>query len=341
MNPRKRLRELISGALKDKASLIKASLTTKRAVSSVRVAVIRATTHASASPPPDHRVAAILDLGDRSVPVICAITDRLHRTRDPFVALKCLYVLHSLIVKGSLPFKDHLSFYPAAGGHNSLNLSGFAASSGGESRELSPWVRWYAGVLEQSIMTFKILGNSSVSFPSINFDKITAIAKDSKLRRQHAVKETESLVCMVEDICRAPESLHWRKNDVVHEVMVLVSDDYRAAQFQIMLRLSELRERVGKLSYAELTELQSCLRRLEGCKERMIELFIRRRNDAFWETVRRTRAEIDEVKEEWERQSLVLWNAGEEKSTESTRPGGRVGGATKQMLLLPYNNSRW
>nr|GMD94739.1 putative clathrin assembly protein At4g40080 [Ipomoea batatas] len=341
MNPRKRLRELISGALKDKASLIKATLTTKRAVSSVRVAVIRATTHASASPPPDHRVGAILDLGNRSVPVICAcvgaITDRLHRTRDPFVALKCLYVLHSLIVKGSL------SFYPAAGGHNSLNLSDFTTRSGGESRELSPWVRWYAGVLEQSIMTLKILGNSSVTFTrkSINFDKITVIAKDSKLRRQNAVSEIESLVCMVEDMSRAPESLYWRKNDVVHEVMVLVSEDYRAAQFQIMLRLSELGERVGKLSYAELTELQSCLRRLEGCKERMIELFMRRRNDAFWEMVRRTAAEIDEVKEEWERQSLVLWNADEEKSTESTRRGSRVGGATNQMLLLPYNNSQW
>lgn len=192
-------------------------------------------------------------------------------------------------------------------------------------------------------MTFKILGNSYISCSSrksINFDKIKAIAKDSKLRRHDAVKEMEALVCMVEDICRAPESLRWRKNDVVHEVMVLVSEDYRSAQFQIMLRLSDLRERVGKLSYVELTELQSFTKRLEACKQRMIELFIRRRNDAFWEMVRRTKAEIETVKEEWERQSLVLWNADQEKSTESTRWGDRVGGGTKQMLLLPYD-SQW
>ncbi|CAH9121757.1 unnamed protein product [Cuscuta epithymum] len=312
---RKQLRVMIAGKLKDKASLIKASLTAKRTVSSIRVAIIRATTHTSTSPPPEHRIAALLDFGDRSPAVISAcvggIMDRLHGTHNPFVALKCLYVIHTLIVKGSLSFKNHLCFYPG-GGRNSLNLSNFKSNSGAGAGagalELSAWVRWYAGVVEQSITTFRVLGDNSYvscsSRRSINFENIYP----KNLEYSGDDKEMECLVGAVEGICRAPESLDWRKNDVVHEVMSMVAEDYRSAQYRVLLRLGELHERVGKLSYAELTELRSWLERLEKCKERMVELFIRRRNGGFWEMVRRTKAEVERVKEEWEMQSMVLWN---------------------------------
>ncbi|CAH9097782.1 unnamed protein product [Cuscuta europaea] len=312
---RKQLRVMIAGKLKDKASLMKASLTAKRTVSSIRVAIIRATTHTSTSPPPEHRVAALLDFGDRPPAVICAcvggIMDRLHGTHNPFVALKCLYVIHTLIVKGSLSFKNQLCFYPAGGGGlSSLNLSNFRANAGAGvgALELAAWVRWYADVVEQNITTFRVLGDNSYvscsSRRSINFENI--YPKNREYSGDD--KEMECLVGAVEGICGAPESLDWRKNDVVHEVMSMVAEDYRSAQYRVVLRLSELHERVGKLSYVELTELRSWLERLEKCKERMVELFIRRRNGTFWEVVRRTKAEVERVKEEWEMQSMVLWN---------------------------------
>ncbi|KAJ8541338.1 hypothetical protein K7X08_002154 [Anisodus acutangulus] len=95
MSRKRKLRDII-GVIKDQASLIKATLSTQRTVSSIQVAVIRATTHASASPPRNHLISAIISAGDHSLPAIYAcneaIMDRLHGTHNPalLVIMLCL-----------------------------------------------------------------------------------------------------------------------------------------------------------------------------------------------------------------------------------------------------------
>ncbi|XP_016464365.1 putative clathrin assembly protein At4g40080 [Nicotiana tabacum] len=338
MSRKRKLRDLM-GIFKDKASLIKANLSTKRSVSSIQVAVIRATTHASASPPHDHRISAIISAGDNSLPAIYAcieaIMDRLHRTHNPYVALKCLFVFHNILAKGSLLYKDHISFFPSSGGHNSLNLSGFYDKSDIETRELSSWVRWYANVLERNMITSRALGSyiSPSSRLSINFDKITDKKGNIGFSyRSDFATEMESLVCMVEGICETPESQHFQKNDLVHEIMILVAEDYRSTQYHMMIRLVELGDRVSRLNYLDLSELILSLKRLEGCRKKLNELFIRRKNDLLWEMVSQKKMEMEKVKYERERQSFLLWNV-DEKSAELTRSSQKVAGNNYQLLF--------
>ncbi|PHU20426.1 hypothetical protein BC332_11577 [Capsicum chinense] len=334
MSSKGKLRDII-GILKDKASLIKANLSTKRSISSIQVTVIRATTHASASPPRNHRISAIISAGDHSLPTIYAcinaIMDRLHSTNNPYVALKCLLIFHNIMAKGSLLYKDHASFSPSSGGHNSLNLSGFYDKSDVETRQLSSWVRWYANVLERNMITSRTLGSyiSPSSRLSINFDKI-ASHKENNTGFSNSVTELESLVCMVEGICDAPESQYCQKIDLVHEIMILVAEDYRSTQYHILIRLVELTGRVSRLSYLDLSELILCLTRLEGCRKKLNELFIRRKNDLFWEMVSQKKMEMEKVKHERERQSFLLWNV-DENSAELTWSSQSFG---KNQLLV-------
>ncbi|PHT50789.1 hypothetical protein CQW23_10536 [Capsicum baccatum] len=334
MSSKRKLRDII-GILKDKASLIKANLSTKRGISSIQVTVIRATTHASASPPRNHRISAIISAGDHSLPAIYAcintIMDRLHSTNNPYVALKCLFIFHNIMAKGSLLYKDHASFSPSSGGHNSLNLSGFYDKSDVETRQLSSWVRWYANVLERNMITSRTLGSyiSPSSRLSINFDKI-ASHKENNTGFSNSVTELESLVCMVEGICDAPESQYCQKIDLVHEIMILVAEDYRSTQYHILIRLVELTGRVSRLSYLDLSELILCLTRLEGCRKKLNELFMRRKNDLFWEMVSQKKMEMEKVKYERERQSFLLWNV-DENSAELTWSSQSFG---KNQLLV-------
>lgn len=235
------------------------------------------------------------------------------------------------MAKGSLLYKDHASFSPSSGGHNSLNLSGFYDKSDVETRQLSSWVRWYANVLERNMITSRTLGSyiSPSSRLSINFDKI-ASHKENNTGFSNSVTELESLVCMVEGICDAPESQYCQKIDLVHEIMILVAEDYRSTQYHILIRLVELTGRVSRLSYLDLSELILCLTRLEGCRKKLNELFIRRKNDLFWEMVSQKKMEMEKVKHERERQSFLLWNV-DENSAELTWSSQSFG---KNQLLV-------
>lgn len=336
MSKKRILRDII-GIFKDKASLLKANLSTKRGVSSIQVTVIRATTHASTSPPRNHRIAAIISAGDHSLPAIYAcidaIMDRLHSTQNPYVALKCLFIFHNIMAKGSLLYKDHVSFFPSSGGHNSLNLSGFYDKFDVETRQLSSWVRWYANVLERNMITSRTLGSyiSPSSRLSINFDKIEN-HKGNNISFSNSVTEMESLVCLVEVICEAPESQYCQKIDLVHEIMILISEDYRSTQYHILIRLVELSSRVSRLSYLDLSELILCLSKLEGCRKKLNELFIRRKNDLFWEMVSQKKMDMEKVKYEREKQGLLLWNV-DENCDELNWSSQRFGGKIQQFLV--------
>ncbi|KAL6984069.1 hypothetical protein U1Q18_017444 [Sarracenia purpurea var. burkii] len=322
----KRLRNLI-GILKDKYSLIKASLSVKRATSSIQVAVIRATTHGSSSPPSEHRVAAVLSLGHGSQTTarrcLMAVVDRLHNTRDAYVALKCLITLHYIIATRSFILKDQLiSFYPTAGGRNFLNVSRFRDGKDTETWELSSWVRWYAGVLERNLMASRVLER-----------------KGRSPLKSDLMREMEVLVSIVEEICRAPDSLHCQQNNLVYVAVNLIGEDYRSTQKQIQVRLGEFTGRnieLSDLSATESGELIRCLKRLEDCRERLLVVFgNRRRNDSFWESITDTKTKLVKVEEERERGRWLARTGRREDASELTRLGERVV-RPSQLLMLPY-----
>uniref|UniRef100_A0A5B7CBM8 ENTH domain-containing protein n=1 Tax=Davidia involucrata TaxID=16924 RepID=A0A5B7CBM8_DAVIN len=341
MGRRKKLRDLIS-ILKDKASLIKATLSTKRTTSSIHIAVLRATPHSSSSSPPEHRVDAVLCLGNCSRLTACAcietIMDRLHNSRNTFVAFKCLIILHNIITRGSFILKDQLSFSPSGGGSNFLNLSRFRYDSDIKTTlDLSSWVRWYASVLERNLVTSRALG-CYFSSSAIKIDRETD--STTSLLNSDLLREIDVLVGMVEEICRAPDSLHCQKNDLVFEVVRLVSEDYRSTQYQIYIRLSEFGHRMGGLSSGESGELTCCLKRLEECKERLVALFVnRKRNDDFWDLINHTKMKLVKVREERERQMVLVRMRTKAEAGESTRFRERIE-APSQLLRLPYG-SKW
>ncbi|KAM7516869.1 hypothetical protein LguiA_006452 [Lonicera macranthoides] len=332
MAPKKQLRQLLH-IFKDKASLIRATVSTKRATSSIRVAVLRCTTHSSSSLPQDHRIATVLTLGNGSRPTACTcietIMDRLHKSHNAYVALKCLLTLHNIISKGSFILKDQVSFYPCSGGRNFLNLSRFFDKSDAETWEFSSWVRWYASVLECNLTTSRIIG-SYFSFPSSKKIDIDKVAENlTLLLNSDLLREIDALVNFVEDICKAPESLHFQRNNLVYEVVRMVSEDYRLTQHHMMIRLGQLADRTDGLSRDELDELTRCLERLEECRERLTLLFVnRKRNDAFWELVSETKGGVLRKIEERERAMVKL-------EIEPTRFGKRVVGPGQMLMLLP------
>ncbi|KAJ6931837.1 hypothetical protein NC652_015120 [Populus alba x Populus x berolinensis] len=264
MGHRKKLRTVID-ILKCLTSNIKATLSTKRNTK-IRIAVLRATTaRNSSSPPSDNRIAAVISFGRGSRLTACAfieaLMDRLQGTKNPSVALKCLFTIHSIIKKGPFILKDQLSFYPSFGGRNFLNMSKFRQDSDPES-------------------------NNSKD----DEDKASALLNKDLLG------ELDVLVDFVEVICEAPDSLHLQLNNLVYAVIRYAGEDYRIVQREILIRVVELKDRMASLSCNELTQLLGSLKRFEDCKERLRLLFVNRaRNDALWELICGAKLKIMEM----------------------------------------------
>ncbi|XP_043708358.1 putative clathrin assembly protein At4g40080 [Telopea speciosissima] len=317
----------LMGVLKDTASLSKAALLSKPSTVGLQVAVLRATTHEPSNPPNEKQITALLSFGHSSRLIASACIDalmgRLHQTRNSTVALKCLITIHHIIRRGSFILQDQLSIYPSTGGRNYLNLSNFRDNASPESWELSSWVRWYATFLEQLLLTSRVLGFlfSSDSDKAEDRNKITALLNYDLL------KEVGALVSVVEEICRAPESLFAHGNGLVHEVISLVGEDYRSAQKEISLQIDELRQRVNSFTFEEAMDLVRLLKRLENCREKVIGfLFMNKKNtmvDVFWDSIGEVRTKIGSVKDYGERK-LLLGVEKVEKASESARFGDRV-----------------
>ncbi|KAL5558577.1 hypothetical protein UlMin_034788 [Ulmus minor] len=321
MNRRKKLRNLLA-ILNDKGSILRATFSTNRRTASLRAAVLRATTHDSSSPPSDNRIASVLTKGNptRATAGACieALMDRLQYTRSAIVALKCLFLAHNIIWKGSFFFNDQLSFYPSSGGKNFLNLSGFQDKSDMKMKEFSSWVRWYASILEQNLSTSRVLGYYLCS--SFNNNKKDRQGKFSLLLSSELLEEVQVLVDYVERVTNAPDWLHLRSNDLVYEVVRLVSEDYRSVQHELVPRVEELGERAVGLSYGELTQLVCDLKRLEDFRESLFLLFgNRKRNDQFWDLIKQTRDKVFETKETRDQQKKIEWIGGGNQESESTR----------------------
>lgn len=187
---------------------------------------------------------------------------------------------------------------------------------------MTSWVRWYAGVLEQSLSVSRVLGyylNSS----SNNNAKNRSLIEERKylgVSNSDFLYKIESLVGFVEQVSRAPESLHLQRNDLVYEVVKLVGEDYRCVQSEIFLRVEELGNRMENLDVGELAELLNYFKRLENSKERLVLLFVnRKKNDVFWELVNETKKKAALMKEETEGRWLTVVKGRRDQFTESTR----------------------
>ncbi|KAK6940209.1 AP180 N-terminal homology (ANTH) domain [Dillenia turbinata] len=317
--------------LKDKAAFARASLCPNTRKSSIRLAVLRVTTHNPSSAPSEDSIAAVLALGDASRSTACAcivaLMDRLQKTRSSYVALKCLILAHSIISNGSFILKDQLSVYPLSGGRNFLNLSTFLDKSNVESWELSSWVRWYAGVIESNLQASRVLGSSPSSSSQSNVGKNDIGKEDEKisgLTNSELLREIDGLTIVIEEICKAPESTHMQVMTLVHEVMRLVGENYMLVHDKAFVRLDEMEDRMDMLSYDESIELLSCLRRLLGCRQRLLDLFVnKKKKDPLWDMIEGMTERILRMKKEREERMLVVVGRREE-GTDLTRCNERV-----------------
>ncbi|CAN1829204.1 Putative clathrin assembly protein At4g40080 [Linum perenne] len=327
----------LMNAIKDKASQSKAAIkiSTSKSHSSLHLSLLRATTHDHSAPPDPKHVAALLSFGHGSRATASAaiesLMDRLQTTRDSSVAVKCLVVVHSIIKHGSFILQDQLSIYPASGGRNYLKLSDFRDGSNPASWELSIWVRWYARYLEQLLYASRVLGFFLCSASSAP-EKEKAEERVSAMVNSDLVKETDSLVGLIEEIGKLPESLQLEGNRLIGEIRDLVSDDFLSAVNDVSVRVEEFKHRVGRLSFGESVELVCVLKRLERCRERLGESWTRKRVliEGLWSAAREVldaaaaaAAEEEEEKCGGGGRLLLTWRR-KEQGSESDRFGSRV-----------------
>ncbi|KAK7318660.1 hypothetical protein RJT34_03365 [Clitoria ternatea] len=249
----------IIGIIKDKASQSKAAMLSRRTT----LSLLRATSHDSFTPPTPKHLATLLSSGDGSRATASAavevLMDRLQGTSDAAVALKCLIAVHHIIHHGSFILQDQLSVYPSAGGRNYLNLSNFRHNSDPTSWELSSWVRWFARHIESLLCVSRSLG----LFLGSSYDREERV---SGLTNVELVGELESLVGLIEGICKRPDGSD-NGNALVEEIVRLARGDWGVVEVEVEVRMNEVRERLGCFKFGEAVELVCCLKRLEEIHE--------------------------------------------------------------------------
>ncbi|GKV18701.1 hypothetical protein SLEP1_g29042 [Rubroshorea leprosula] len=280
------LRDLL-GKLKDKVSQSKAALLSNPKALSLHLALLRATTHDPSTPPNQRYLTTLLSFGNGSrstaASAIDALMDRLQNTRDAAVAIKCLITVHHIIKHGGFILQDQLSVYPSTGGRNYLNLSNFRDNSTALAWELSSWVRWYALYLEQLLATSRILGFFLCS-SSRSSEKDKDEENVSSRLNCDLLKETDSLVNLLDEMSKRADSSNENCKKLLDEVMGLVGEDSLSAINEVSIRVNELKERLSSLSFGDSVELVFVLKRLEDCKEKLSIFTWRKRvlMETFW-----------------------------------------------------------
>lgn len=245
-----RLRRIV-GFVKDKVSLARARARTRFA--KWHVALIYATSHGG-SPTAEKCVRSVLNearTGSRMEMSYCVrlLMDRLNKTANWAVALKCLTLIHKGLRFGGFMFQDQVSIYPARGGRNYLNLSKFKDNSSPFASEVSFWIRWYAKFLEQRLVTCRSLGNfldSKRCDSKLNVDKVADLGNDG------LVREVLDLNDLLQQICECPTHGNVATNELVRDALRLVILDSFRTQDELKIRLREVCERVNSLTSLEI-----------------------------------------------------------------------------------------
>ncbi|KAJ0265966.1 putative clathrin assembly protein [Hirschfeldia incana] len=282
-----KIKSLIIGKVKDKASICKAILFhsfSSKSVKYIHLALLKSTTHNSHKPPDCNYISDVVSYSNsRHGPAaFAAVMWRLQATKNVFVAIKSLIVFHKLIKssRGTCEGLDH--------GRNSLKLNEFSDKSSSLTIELSRWVIWYGLYLDSLSWISKVLG----SFPnSMESSKEISKEKDcvSSYQTGYVMRQTNSLVSFFEHICTRPDTPPLFQNKIVDEIRELVIQDYFMVVRLVMVRLKVLNERLIKpgiepVGDSSLNDLWLVLMRLEECKESLSGFFWRCRRVAedFW-----------------------------------------------------------
>ncbi|CAH8281563.1 unnamed protein product [Eruca vesicaria subsp. sativa] len=292
-----KLKSLIIGKVKDKASICKARLFhsfSSRAVTYIHLALLKSTTHTSHKPPDSNYISDVVSYSNSPYgpAAFSAVMWRLHVTKNAFVAIKSLIVFHELI-KSS---KD--KFEGLDRGRNSLKLNDFSDTTSDLTIELSRWVIWYGLYLDSLSWISKVLG----SFPNLTeSSKEKSKEKDcvSSYQTGYIMRQTESLVTFFQHICTRPDTPPLFQNKIVDEIRELVIQDYFTAVILVMVRLQVLSERLIKpgiqhVGDSSMHDLRLVVMRLDECKESLSGFFWRYRRLAedFWCLVEILKADI-------------------------------------------------
>ena len=145
----------------------------------------------------------------------------------------------------------------------------------------------------------------------------------SALTNQVLIQEVTSLVDVIEETYKAPDSLHLDGDRLLGEVLGLVGGDYLSAVNEFSLRINEVAERLSVLSFGESVELVCALKRLENCKERSSMLRHRKKSsmETFWGFVSEMKDRLQEVYGEDDRMVMI---GRRDRACESARMEERV-----------------
>lgn len=144
---------------------------------------------------------------------------------------------------------------------------------------------------------------------------------------------------MIEELCKVPDSLLVQGNKLLYEVMVLLGNDFLLAVNEIVLRLTEFKERLDHLSFGESVDLACNLNRLNNCKEKLLLLFTVRKPsiEMLWGLVEELKSKVRMVK--MEREGGKLLTLGDmERASESARFGERV---LKSIDSVKFSSTRF
>ncbi|XP_010525951.1 PREDICTED: putative clathrin assembly protein At2g25430 [Tarenaya hassleriana] len=140
------------GAVKDQTSIGIAKVASNMAPD-LEVAIVKATSHDD-DPASEKYIREILHLTSMSRgyvhACVTAVSRRLGKTRDWFVALKALMLVHRLLNEGDPQFQEEI-LYTTRRGTRMLNLSDFRDEAHSSSWDHSAFVRTYASYLDQRL----------------------------------------------------------------------------------------------------------------------------------------------------------------------------------------------
>lgn len=142
----------------------------------------------------------------------------------------------------------------------------------------------------------------------------------SSFLNQDLIRDVDSLVGVIEEICKVPDPGFVEGNRLLHEVIGLLCNDYLSTVNEILSRLSETNERLSCLSFGVSVELVCALKRLEDCKEKPYLLFTVKKpsTDTLWGLVGELKGKVDKLKVEKEARKL-LTRGKSDKGSESAR----------------------
>lgn len=270
-----RLQEFM-GLVKDQVSLGRA-LVKEGELSQISLAVLRATSHEEQIAE-EGVIKAVLEAGGgsrmRVAHCVCAVMDRLNKTHNWIVALKCLLLIHRCLLEGGFMFQDQLSIHPSNGGRNYLNLSNFKDTSSSFTWAVSAWIRWYARYIEQCIQTSR---NVEGFFYVKNKEKSVRPEKLMLLASTQLVKEIMSLDDFLHEASGWQAEEFVMNHFLVKGGLLLVSATAMKAYEELQLRFQEVTERIVTLARSEALELLQVCEQLS--RDSMILTYLFKRGE--------------------------------------------------------------